>query len=342
MALTLVLAVGCTSGDDPAEELSDRASSSSQPGSTATTTAPSATAPTDTAPAAGVTSGASGELFESICDGAPDIADVGTILSPEITEASGLAASRVNPDAWWINNDSGDSARLFAIDGSGALLATVSLQGAEARDWEDLAVGPPMTAGAGTVYVGDTGDNAVMRGGGKGRGTMRVFRFTEPVLDRDNAPQDLDVSVDTLHFEFPDGPHDVEAMVVDPVDGDLLVVTKDWRRTGAAAVFRAPAELVDGSTTVLEAVGSVPLDPGTLVTAADVTPDGSLVALRSYGAVHLYRRPTGEPLWSAFETVPCEGPVPTELQGESLGFAPDGSWYLTVSEGQHATLHRTG
>ena len=31
-----------------------------------------------------------------------------------------------------------------------------------------------------------------------------------------------------------------------------------------------------------------------------------------------------------------------ELQGESLAFAPDGSGYLTVSEGEYSTLHRTG
>jgi hypothetical protein len=106
-------------------------------------------------------------------------------------------------------------------------------------------------------------------------------------------------------------------------------------------VFRGDAAAEDGSTTELELVGSVPLEPGTLVTAADVTRDGSLVALRSYGAVHLYERPAGEPLWAAFETTPCEGPVPTEQQGESLGFAPDGSSYLTVSEGEQQTLHRT-
>ncbi len=326
-----MVALGC-SGSDAA----------TQPDAAPTSAVSSTAVPTTGSSPAGTPTSGSLELFEAACSGRIDVVDTGTIASPEITEASGLAASRVDPGAWWIHNDSGDSARLFAIDGTGELLARVSLVGAEARDWEDIAVGPPLQAGAATVYVGDTGDNAVMRDPASGRGTMRVFRFTEPVLDRDAAPQELSVTVDTLHLELPDAAHDVEALLVDPIDGDLVVVTKDWARTGSAQVFRAPAGLAAGSTTTLDAVGSVPLERGTLITAADVTADGALVALRSYGAVHLYRREGGEPLWSAFETAPCEGPVPPELQGESLGFELDGASYLTVSEGDHATLHRTG
>lgn len=293
-------------------------------------------------------------LVESICTGAAQIDDAGVITSPEISEASGLAASRRNPGAWWIHNDSGDAARLFAIDAAGELLATVELNGARARDWESIAVGPPVdglpangasasdaAGGTATIYLGDTGDNAVIRGRSSGRGSIRVFRFAEPAVDAAARDQQLRASVDTLVFELPDGPRDVEALMVDPVDGDLVVVTKDWERSGVAEVYRAAADAPAGSTTTLERVGSVPLTPGTLVTAADVSPDGSVVALRSYGAVDLYERPEGEPLWAAFESVPCEGPVPSEIQGEALGFDLDGGSYLTVSEGSGQTLHRT-
>ena len=132
-----------------------------------------------------------------------------------------------------------------------------------------------------------------------------------------------------------------EAMVVDPVSGDLVFVTKEWSRLGTSGVYRSPAGLAAGSTTTLERVGEVPLEPGTLVTGADVTRDGSLVALRSYGAVDLYRRPAGEPLWAAFSTTPCSGPSPGELQGESIAFAPDGGSYMTVAEGPDPVLHLT-
>ncbi len=331
-------AVALVSCSDGGPDRSERSSSST----TTPTSSPEESVTTPTAPAGTSTQ----ELLASICTGAARIVDTGVIATPEIGEASGLAASRRNPGAWWIHNDSGDAPRLFAIDAEGALLATVELDGAVARDWESIAVGPPVEGlpgegGTATIYLGDTGDNAVIRDPSGGRGSIRIYRFAEPAVDPAASEQRLRASVDTLVFEFPDGPRDVEALMVDPIEGDLVVVTKDWQRSGVAEVYRAPADAAAGSTTPLERVASVPLEPGTLVTAADTSPDGSVVALRSYGAVNLYERPEGQPLWAAFESVPCEGPVPSEIQGEALGFDLDGGSYLTVSEVTGQTLHRT-
>jgi hypothetical protein len=164
---------------------------------------------------------------------------------------------------------------------------------------------------------------------------VQIHRLDEPTGDEDRA------TADTLTLTYPDGPHDAEAFLVDPIGGELLVVTKDWSMSGTSQLYRAPADLAAGSTTELEHVGSVSLPLATLVTAADVSPDGSVVALRSYGAVHLFPRATGTPLWSAFDSTPCEGPVPSEQQGEALAFTADGGAYVTVSEGDHPVLHRT-
>jgi hypothetical protein len=149
------------------------------------------------------------------------------------------------------------------------------------------------------------------------------------------------VAADALTFTYPDGPHDAEALLVDPDRGDLVIVTKDWTLTGHSQVFRAPADLAAGSTTVLEQVARLDLPIGTLVTGADVSPDGSVVALRSYAAVSLYPRPDGQDVWTAFTQTPCTGPHPIEKQGEAIGFAADGSAYATISEGANPTLHLT-
>ena len=93
-------------------------------------------------------------------------------------------------------------------------------------------------------------------------------------------PQTLD-GVATLNLTYPDGPHDAEALLVDPNTGDLFVVTKDLVG-GVAQVFRAPANLASGSTTALTQVATVSLGAGQGVTGADVTPAGDVVALRTY------------------------------------------------------------
>jgi hypothetical protein len=93
--------------------------------------------------------------------------------SPSVlTELSGLAASRAHPGLFYTHNDSGDSARFFAITQQATVAAEIHLSGATATDWEDISVGP-CPAGS-CVYVGDTGDNKA------DRTQYVIHRVTEP------------------------------------------------------------------------------------------------------------------------------------------------------------------
>jgi len=145
--------------------------------------------------------------------------------------------------------------------------------------------------------------------------------------------------VSTLTFVYPDGPHDAEALLVDPASGELFIVTKELT-SGNGQVFCAPANLASGSTTTLEQVATVALGPGGGVTAADVTPAGDVVALRTYFSVVLFGRPAGAPLAQAFSAQSCMGATATEAQGEALAFTRDGRGYVTASEGSAPALHR--
>jgi hypothetical protein len=104
-------------------------------------------------------------------------------------------------------------------------------------------------------------------------------------------------------------------------------------------VFRAPAGLADGSTTTLTQVATLSLGLFGAVTAADATPAGDVVALRTYFSVVLYPRPNGSPLADAFAQPSCNGAVASEAQGEALGFTRDGRGYVTASEGAFPPLH---
>jgi len=58
-----------------------------------------------------------------------------------IDEASGIGVGIASPGVVYVQNDSGDAARFFAVDAStGATLAVYSVPGAQNVDWEDLAV----------------------------------------------------------------------------------------------------------------------------------------------------------------------------------------------------------
>ena len=121
--------------------------------------------------------------------------------------------------------------------------------------------------------------------------------------------------------------------------------------SGIGKVFRAKkSQLVDGGEVTLENVASfmVPADdpatragllPGTIITGADVSPDGNVVLVRTYRRVLAFARPKGASLEAAFGVDPCSAPQADERQGEAVGFAADGAGYFTISEGANAPIH---
>jgi hypothetical protein len=270
---------------------------------------------------------------DAACDGRLVLREGPAVRSARLTEVSGIVESRSRAGVLWVHNDSGDAARLYAIGLDGKMLGTFRLAGVETRDWEDIAAGPGPVAGRRYLYVGDIGDNA------RARSSVTILRLREPAVDPDAAPATRTITgVDRLVVRYPDGPHDAEALLVDPRSGAVFVVTKQL--DGRAGVFRAAAGLRDGSTTTLRRVATLRLGFGVLVTGGDVSPSGSVVALRTYGSVLLYERPAGKSLWAAFRGRRCSAIAPPEAQGEAIALRTGGGGYVTVAEGEHPRVHR--
>jgi len=103
------------------------------PGSSTSTTAPETT--TTTAPGPTLAPGT------TACDPYETIGVAGTVASPDLVEASGMAASRTSPGVLWAHNDSRDGARVYALGSDGADLGGFDIAGALAFDWEDMAAG---------------------------------------------------------------------------------------------------------------------------------------------------------------------------------------------------------
>ncbi len=121
-------------------------------------------------------------------------------------------------------------------------------------------------------------------------------------------------------------------MFVDPVTGQLIVITKP-DGGGPAEILAAPAEaLVDGATVGLVPIGRFDLPAGLFVTAADIHPTGAAILFRGYNEVWLWSR-TDIDLGRTFSGTPCDVPSTAEVQGEAITFARDGFSYYTVSEG---------
>jgi len=291
-----------------------------------------------------------GEHAAAICAATPD-ANNASVASADITEASGLAATRRDDDFLLVHNDSGDSARVFAIDRMGNHHATYALPGADAIDWEDMAIGPGPDSDLDYLYLADIGDNAMQRA------EIAVYRVPDPEVSISDTPTNNTFrSVETLVLRYPDRPHDAETLLVDPDSGDLVIVTKELA-TGTSLVFRAPASVTPDTPYTLEQVGQIdfksfasrvtpPPDAPALVagvpflpTGGDVSPGGDLIAIRTYGTVWVWSRDKDTSLSDAFAAAPCEAPSAIEPQGEAIAFDRDGRGYTTVSEGANPPLH---
>src|ERR1043166_9285162 len=87
----------------------------------------------------------------------------GTFRSRKVRESSGVVVSRAHPGLLCTHNDSGDGPFLYAVNASGDVLGVFRVDGAQAEDWEDIALGPCPAARRRCLYIGDIGDNGEKR-----------------------------------------------------------------------------------------------------------------------------------------------------------------------------------
>jgi hypothetical protein len=262
------------------------------------------------------------------------------LADARITEASGIAIGRRSPGVVYVQNDSGDTNRFFALDArTGTTAATVSVAGAENVDWEDIAVAPS-AAGTSSVWLGDIGDNDAQRA------EVRIYRVPEPRI----RPGERDAVVRTpratvWRLRYPDGPANAEALAVTP-RGVAYVITKST--LGHSSVYRVPAKPDRQHVQTLLPVGAIQLVPhGTAnpfgvagelaVTGGAFSPDGRLFAVRTYAAAYVWSVHDGD-LAAALRNAPRRITLPRQPQGEGIALTGRGS-ALVDSEGVGSAVY---
>ena len=232
--------------------------------------------------------------------------------------------SRSQPGLLWSHDDSGAGPVLYGLRADGRVAARPTVTGAQAVDWEDIAAGPAPD-GQPLLYVGDIGDNASRRAVDR-----RLPRPEPRVGAAATAP------AARLRLRYPDGAHDAEALLVDPLRGDLVIVTK---ALGAARAYRASARAAR------RVADDAARGPGDRALArhrrrrqrrrADRRP----ARLRP---VAVWVRRGREPLTTTLRRAPCLSPTSLagEGQGEAIALDRRGASFATVAEGSPAVLRR--
>src|SRR5690606_5888726 len=238
-----------------------------------------------------------------------------------IDELSGIVKSPAHEDLYWVHNDSGDSARLFAIDGEGRVViptySRFSFHGeheeegkkpwqgfkvlsADNVDWEDI------TSDGRYLYVADTGNNL------NHRRDLAIYMIGE--IDPRASTQAAVIRRIPVSYPeqraFPGLEWHYDSESLFSFEGRLYLITKHrglrlfgQRWPPGAHLYRLDSDHT-GRDNPLTLVGHRP--DLTAATGAELSPNGSRLAVVSYSALWLFDRPGEGDQWlsSTHERLP--------------------------------------
>jgi hypothetical protein len=262
----------------------------------------------------------------------------GKLENKNLNEASGLARSNRTVDLYWAVNDDGPAA-IHALDSKGRNLGLVHIDGAENRDWEDIA---SFTLDD-TAYllVADFGDNDSKR--------KRVSLYVVEEPDPDSDSIDVAWQID---YNYPGGPRDAESLAVDAADRHVYVLSK---RTVPAELYRLPLDPTQEDVTTaapVDVVDSLPQPSkrelrnamssgwGWQPTAMDFAPDGSSAIILTYDGVNYFQRGPGQTWPEALQGQAMHLALGKFKNAESITYSSDGTAAIVTVEKKHAPILR--
>ncbi|MFM1896318.1 MAG: hypothetical protein RLZZ385_1392 [Pseudomonadota bacterium] len=255
------------------------------------------------------------------------------VLGEPVEEMSGMAKSQRHPDVYWVHNDSGDSARLFAVDGSGRLIIPDQAQqdfygetaergkrqwqgfevsGAGNVDWEDITVVDD------TLYIADVGNN------GNARRDLVIYAVPEP------DPRSADGAVVRQAYpvvypdqtDYPDPSWDMDSESLFAWRGTLYLISKHrssrlpHQGEAGAKLYRLDTRHTgqDNVLTLVDTHGEI-----TSATGAEVSPDGTRLAVLSYTDLWVFAEPVdGSDRWLSSTAIRIPLDTRTVQQAEAI------------------------
>ncbi len=210
----------------------------------------------------------------------------GTIEFTAISESSGVVRSRNYPEVFWTHNDSGDRPLLYAMKRAGGHIYPpqssnyqgLEILGARNRDWEDISIDDQ-----GQLVIADFGNNA------NKREDLGIYLIDEPDPTKVESAQ---VKAHYLYY-YPDqqelgkNPRNFDSEAFFFAQGQYYLLTKH-RSDDHTKLYRLDS-FNEAKAEPLTLLGEFDIDGQ--VTAAEASTDGSLLAVLTYGAIWVFKRP---------------------------------------------------
>ncbi|MBO6524858.1 MAG: hypothetical protein JJ971_13585 [Balneolaceae bacterium] len=250
------------------------------------------------------------------------------IDQPARDEVSGIVKSRKHEDTYWVHGDSGTKDHIYAINSKGEIKSIkkkyegAEIKGAKNKDWEDIALGED-----GTLILADFGNNCHCRD------DLKILIIEEPEPDDDETDVLAEYRIKYPEREgvlslFIQDNHNAEAVFMRA--GNIYIITKN-ESGGEAKLFRLDNPVEDEV--------NIPTEVSAFkfrgqVTAADISPDESKLAVLTYRSIWLFDLVEGIPF---FDGKKYWQPIQGVEQVESIAFSGDD---LIIAE-ENGDLYRT-
>jgi len=239
----------------------------------------------------------------------PDVSAV--MAAGPLSEVSGMVKSHSYPNTYWVVNDSGNDARLFAINREGQMIiptfSRFSYYGETPEDgkqqWEGFRVlytrnvdWEAMTADDSYLYVADIGNNF------NNRRNLVIYALSE--IDPTASTQSAAIKIIPVRYPeqtgFPglNGKRHFDSEALFSADDHLYLVTKhraaQGRAEAGANLYRLDTEYTDRDNDLV----LIDHHPDiTQATGAELSPDGQRLAVISYTDLWLFDRPEEGDKW---------------------------------------------
>ncbi len=184
-------------------------------------------------------------------------------------------------DLIWTLEDSGGSAELYAFNKRGKLVNTLAITDAINIDWEELTSDP-----VGNIYIGDFGNNH------NARTDLTIYKINASDLRKSSTKS---ASKITFYYpeqtEFPPKKtgrfYDLEAFFILNNTFYLFTKNRSSQSDGTTFLYTVPNEPGNHAAKRIGSIKTCP-DITCAVTSADLSPDGTKMALLSYGHIWLF------------------------------------------------------
>ena len=253
----------------------------------------------------------------------------GDLANLQITEASGIAPSNLNPSLLWVINDGGNDPLLFAVGVNGSDLGTFRVKDAQNDDWEALASFKMQDSAY--LLIADVGDNRSKRP------VCSLYVVKEPDLTKIGLSHTTVVDIAWhIRFTYEDGPRDCEAVAVDMAAQRVLLMSK---RGLVPTLYELPLQPNAGDT-IATARRLTTVPHFTWPTAMDLSPDDLSAVVLTYNNAYLFFRRQNQDWAEAVKKRPQPLQVSRLRQQEAACFGFYGKSVYVTSEKIPAPLLR--